>query len=255
MTKLTHKQTIMRIWLWVLFISALPVHAAKLNCKKSLADQNPDLFYDLQDQILNLESQHEHLIARLYNFQDNKSAPRPFAPRESIRYHYFKKHGAKWVEKGNALLADAVSKKTTRNQLSTEDRELADATLLYNVLEWSFEKAEVADAAVRIERLQYQVRIVSLESHIEVMRKEVGLRSYEDMRLFRDEDYAKFDSELKAAKQLKYESKLRMEEIDNLLKALGQAEVYAWTRLQLNTFAPNIHDFWRGLGYTEIPYE
>lgn len=255
MSKITHKRAMMQIWILALFTLTAPLFAADLKCKKSLAQENPDLFYGLQDQILDLESKHEHLIARLYNFQDDKSSIRPFAPRESIRFHYLKKYGEKWLDKGNALLAELASKKTKRNQLSSDDRELADATLLYTVLEWSFEKADVADEKKRIERLEYQREIVDVEQQIEALRAEAGLVSYEGMRLYADEDYAKFDSELNFALQMRRDANARMQEINTLVTALGQAEVYAWTRLQLNTFAPHINDFWRGLGYTEIPYE
>lgn len=255
MSKLTYERAMIRICFWIFLSVALPSLAVEGKCVKSLSVENPDLFHALQDQILDLEFEHEHLIASLYNFQDDKSAPRPFAHREGVRYHYLKKHGEKWLEKGSALLADLASKKTTRNQLSLEDRELADATLLYSVLEWSFEKADLADETKRIERLGYQKQIVALEIQIEGLRAKAGLRSFEAMRLFKNEDLEKFEIDLKAAEELKRNASARMEEIGKLLITLGRAEVYAWTRLRLNTFAPHIYDFWRGLGYTEIPYE
>lgn len=205
------------------------------------------------DILLDLERDRARLLLDLKKKYISRVLRRPFREREELRYFLQKEFGSNWLEEGKGLLKHLALRSQVKESFSSEQRLLADGTLLFLRLDWAFENADVLDDLARKNRIEEEMRIALLEVEIDERRKSTNYSPLLD-RIYSDERILEMQGEWNQAEASIISIRAHMQEISSLLKVLANTQNYPASFTDLGSQAPNIEEYWRGLSYSETPY-
>lgn len=228
--------------------------AAHGPCHAELTVQNPILdptlkLRDLKDELGQALADKESLKCLL--------CIRNFAPRADLMNFLDKKFGIEWLDQGKSLLERMISTKTNRDELSADEKLLADSTVYFLAMELNLNEKDIKLDENRRTTIQAAQKIFRIQSEI-VEQLRLGavdtspfyVAYYtEDYMLSLQRDLSQIEESLRIARDEK-------DQIKSLLDELNRKGIYlATSDINARVLPTKPDSVWRRLGYEAVPYQ